>query len=248
MTSLVLGRTTRETTATRDLQADPAWAGLYRVGAWAAVATLLFMPIQLIVFIMWPPPSTVEGFFALFRRNAVLGLLDMDLLLLVQWIALGLLFVALFAALRRLSASLLAIAMTLELLAVAAYLASNTALSMLIVSSQHEAAATESERAAALAAGQALLAIYQGTAFDVSYVLSGVAILLVGVALLRTLAFGRPIAYAAIIVGAAGLVPASAGTVGLVLSLISLLPLVVWLVLVARSLFALAARADASRA
>ncbi len=38
-----------------------AWKALYRVAGVAALIMVVFIPIQSIVFVAWPPPSTVIG-------------------------------------------------------------------------------------------------------------------------------------------------------------------------------------------
>ncbi len=50
------------------------------VGGAAALITVLFIPIQMIVFVVSPPPATVLDYFTLFQSNRLLGLLDLDLL------------------------------------------------------------------------------------------------------------------------------------------------------------------------
>ncbi len=60
--------------------ADPAWKALYRVGGVAGLTVVVFSLIQFIVFVASPPPSTVIGYFTLFHKNALLGLLDLNLL------------------------------------------------------------------------------------------------------------------------------------------------------------------------
>lgn len=35
------------------------------------------MPIQMVVFVLWPLPQSVPGWFALFHSNPLVGLLDM---------------------------------------------------------------------------------------------------------------------------------------------------------------------------
>ena len=59
--------------------ADSGWKGLYRVGGTAALLMAVFIPIQFIIFVALPPPSTAIGWFTLFQNNRLLGLLDMDL-------------------------------------------------------------------------------------------------------------------------------------------------------------------------
>jgi hypothetical protein len=216
-----------------------AWKPLYRVAAVAALLMVVFIPIQSIVFVLWPPPSTVIGWFTLFQHDWLLGLLDMDLLLIVDQILMGLVLLALYAALKRANPSLMAIALTAGLVGIAAYIASSTAFNMLSLSSQYAAATTAAQRAVFEASGQATLAIWQGTAFDVSYILEGVALLIIAVVMLRSNTFSKATASVGILMGVVMLVPPTGGTIGLLFSLGSLVPLEIWLILIARRLFQL---------
>ena len=122
---------------------------------------------------------------------------------------------------------------------IAAYYASNTAFEMLYLSNQYAAAATEAERATFLAAGEAALAAYRGTAFDAYYVLNDIILLVIAAVMLRSHIFSRATAYSGLIAGALMVVPSSAGTLGMYMALASLLPWLVFSVLVARRLFQL---------
>lgn len=218
---------------------DDGWATLYRIGGAAAAAVLALAFVQIVVFVVWPLPTKTEEWLALFQNNAVVGLLSMDLLLIVDWILMALMYLALYVALRHVSPSLMAIGLVLELVAVAAYMASTTAFEMLSLTGAYATAATAAERSALLAVGSALVASWEGTAFSVSYVLSAVAALIVSAVMLRGAVFSRPTAYAGLLMGAASLVPPTVGAIGVTLSVISLLPMWVWLFLVARRLVAL---------
>jgi hypothetical protein len=90
-----------------------------------------------------------------------------------------------------------------------------------------------------LAAGQAVLTTWQGTAFDMSYVLGGVAGMIIAVVMLRSDVFSKAIALIGIILKAILLVPPTVGTIGLILSFLSLVPLAIWWVLISRRLFQL---------
>ena len=216
-----------------------AWQTLHRVGGMAALAVLVLIPIQMVVFFLWPPPNSVIGWFTLFQDNPLVGLLDMDLLLIVDYLLLIGVFSALWASLRRANESLMAIALILQLVATATYLASTVAFEMLTLSNQYATATTDVERSIFLAAGQTMLATWQGTAFDVSYVLSALAILTVSAVMLRShRLFSKVTGYAGLSAGILALVPPTAGTIGVVLSLVSLVPMVIWLALIARRLFA----------
>ena len=48
---------------------ESAWKPLYRIGGVAALFVVVFIPIQSIVFVVWPPPSTVIGWFTLFQNK-----------------------------------------------------------------------------------------------------------------------------------------------------------------------------------
>lgn len=221
------------------MSTDTSWRSLYKVGAVAAIAVLALVPLQIAVYMLWPPPSTVLGWFALFRAHGFIGLVDLDLLLIVDNVLLGLMFLALYAALREASPSVMLIAVVLEFMAITTYFGSNTAFEMLSLSKQYAAAATDAQRASALAAGQAMIATWQGSAFNVSYVLGAVVILLFSAVMLRSQVFGRVTAYVGLLFGVLSLVPASAGKPGLILSFLSLVPMWIWLILIARRLFQL---------
>jgi hypothetical protein len=218
---------------------DAAWKPLYLVGAVAALLSVAFIALAVVAFVAWPIPSTVEAWFARYRQNALIGLLDLDLLLVASYVALIPVYLGLYVALRRVSESLMAIALAFSLVGAAIMLAVNPAFAMLALSEQYAAATTDAERATLRAAAQALLANWQGTGFDVAYFLGGVAALIIAVVMLRSAVFGKATAYAGLAMGALTLVPATAGTVGVIFSLVSLVPTVVWLILIARRLFQL---------
>lgn len=218
---------------------DSSWRLLYRVGGNAALLSVMIIALAIIVFLAWPPPASMEGWFALFQRNWFLGLLDLDLLLVTSYVVMIPLYLALYIALRRLSPSFMAIALAFNLIGTVLILGVNPGAAMLTLSGHYATATTAAERAVYLAAGQALLANWSGTAFDVGYLLGGIGTLITAAVMLRSTRFGKSIAYISLVAGTLILVPASAGMVGLLVSLVSLVPTVVWLVLIARKLFQL---------
>jgi hypothetical protein len=182
----------------------------------------------------------VTDWFTLLQNNWLLGLLSLDLLYLLNNTFLILIYLALYAALKRTDQSLMAIAVTLGLVGTAAYYASNTAFEMLALSNQYATAATVAQRAMLLAAGQATLATYTGTAFDVYYVLNAIALLIIAVVMLRSNIFGKGAAYFGLLAGVLMIIPSTAGVIGIAFSLASLLPWMAFCILIARRLFQLA--------
>jgi hypothetical protein len=200
--------------------------------------------VQVTVYVVLPPPA-FDGpalpWFELLQDNRLLGLLSLDLLYLVDSALLVVMYLALYVALRRTSESAMLVGTVLGLVGVAAYYASNTAFEMLFLSGGYAGAATEAERAAFLAAGEAALAAYRGTAFDVYYVLNDITLLVIAAVMLRSHIFSRATAYAGLVAGVLMTVPSNAGTLGALMALASLLPWAVFSVLVARRLLQVAA-------
>ncbi|HEX8983448.1 MAG TPA: DUF4386 family protein [Ktedonobacterales bacterium] len=216
------------------------WKVVYRSGAVAALLSVICVAIAGVVLVTNPSPTTVSGWYAAFQQNPLVGLLQLDLVMLVSYALTLVLYFALYGALRQVNESLVTFATLLGVVSIVTYFASNVSFTMLVLSQKYAVATSEADRSQLLAAGQSALATWQGSAFDVSYVLGGVGILLFAVVMLRSAVFSNVTAYVTLVLGALMLIPATAGQLGYILSIISLLPLVVWDVLVALRLFRLA--------
>ncbi|MHB1132870.1 MAG: hypothetical protein ACYC4L_10835 [Chloroflexota bacterium] len=216
------------------------WQGLYRVGGAAAALTAVITPVAMAVFIAWPPPleGTAQDWFTLFQSNQLLGLLGLDLLFMLVYALLIPIFLALYASLRRASESAMALAATLGFIAIAVYFASNPAFEMLSLSESYAAATTDLQRSMYLAAGEAVLASFQGTAFKVSYLLATAAGVIIAFVILRSKVLSRTTGYVRLLASVLGLglfVP----VVGVPLALFSVNFEWIWYVLLARELFRL---------
>lgn len=203
---------------------------------------LVLMIIQIAVFVIWPPPTTVAGYFSLFHESWLLGLLSLDLLYIVDSVLLILIYLAVYFVLRKAGESSMLIALVFGIVGIAAYFASNTAFEMLSLSNQYAAATTEAQRATFLTAGQVMLESYTGTAFDIYYVLNTIVLFIFSPVMLRSRLFSNATAYLGILAGLLMVVPSSAGTLGLYFSLASLVPWAIWLVLVGQRLLQLGGR------
>ncbi|MBP6978420.1 MAG: DUF4386 family protein [Bacteroidales bacterium] len=225
-------------TENTDLSAtDSSWKLLYKISGAAALLMAVFIPIQIIIFILWPPPETTIGWFELFKANPFIGLLDLDLLLIIDQVMVGIMMVALYVLLKKTNPSLMAIALLMAVLGIAAYFASTAAFEMLTLSNKFHAARTLIEKSMYESAGQAVLAGWQGTAFNFGYVMEGIGLLLTALVMLKSGIFGKFTAWVGIIVGIMALLPPTAGTIGMFFALGSLIPLEIWNILVARRLF-----------
>ena len=107
---------------------DSGWKSLYRIGGVAAlIAGVLFrrnIAAEIGLFSKHPSPATVSNWFALLQSNRLLGLSYLNIFDLVNYALVGLMFLALYAVLKRANKSYMAIATTLGFLGIAVYFAS----------------------------------------------------------------------------------------------------------------------------
>ncbi len=175
---------------------DPRRQGIYLVGGVAAFGAVAIVIFEFVVVTIWPPPTTVLGWFTLFENNRILGLLDYAVLDAVIVALLGPMFVALFFALRRTHEKHVAVAVPFVFAGIASYWATNSALAMLYLSDLYAAATTESQRTAFLESGQALNSVSQyGLFYSMGFFLVVIAGLIVSVAMLRGNVFNKATAY-----------------------------------------------------
>jgi hypothetical protein len=211
---------------------DTDFKQLYGIAGICAAIIAVLIPIQAFIFLAFPPPSTVVGYFELFQKHKILGLLDLDLLLSIDNLLTIVIFLGLYNVLKRTNKSLMTIALAFSLIGIVLYLVSREAtFSMLMLSNQYAAATTDVQKTALVAAGQTMITVFNGSAFDVSYVMGGIAILICSIVMTRNAILGKAIAYVGIITGILMLLPPTVGIVGLYVSMFSLVPTLVWLVM-----------------
>ena len=176
-------------TAEESPGADSRWVGLFRTGAIsAAVVVLIYLFELLLVILKGPPPTTVDQWFAVLKDGRSLGILRSFALDIAAITLLAPRNVALYFFLRKAvgSNSALVIALVLSLIGIAVYLASNVTFSMVSLSDQLTSAATEAQRSQVLAAGQALMSVYNGTGPFVAFNLFAIAGILFSVLMLKS--------------------------------------------------------------
>ena len=195
-----------------------------------AIIMLALIPLQVVVYVVAPPPDSVEGFFMLFEQSWLLGLLSLDLLYILNNMILIIIYLCIFTLLRPEYPSHAWIGLAVGLTGIASYFPSNPAIEMLSLSHSYiQSAAIGQQRY--LAAGEALLAGYTGTAFDVYYVLNAIALLVFAIAIRKSPQFSKSAGNWGIAAAILMIIPSNAGTIGLVFSLLSLIPWIVFILL-----------------
>ena len=240
---------------------DSAWKSLYKVGGAAAlIAAALFRRnlgaefslLRMTGLIGSGPataPSSAMDWFTLLQNNRLVGLTLFELFDVVNYALVGLIYLALYAALRRADAGSMAIATAFGFVGIAVYFASNQAFAMLSLSDQYAAATTDAQRSVFLAAGEAVLAvnnpgaIYQGIGVTIGLFLVTLAGLIISFVMLRSSVFSRATAIVGILAHGFGLgyfvALAFAPAIIAFPPSISAPFLLVWYILVARRLFRL---------
>jgi hypothetical protein len=212
---------------------EAGWRPLYTMAGAAALITAIVIPIQVVVFLIWPPPlsESVSEWYALFEMNKLAGLIDLDLLLVVDMLLLIPILLALYVSLRHVDEPTMLVAVALAFLSVTLYIATNPAFEMLGLAGRFAIARGELERGILLAAGEALLAAWEGTAFHVAYLAGSVAGIAYGIVMARSEPFGKMAGIMGVVGNAVGLglyIP----VVGLYISVFSVLFLEIWYLLI----------------
>ena len=201
---------------------------LFKLTNFLIIIMLLIIPLQIIIFSLYPPPNTVEGFFELYKSNVFLGLLSLDFLYLINNTIMIILYLSLFVALYKDSPLTVLIAFILGIVGLVCYYGSNPSFEILNLSRKFFDA-NINEQIIYIAAGETLLAGYSGTSFNVYYVLNTICLLMFSYTLIKSLIFKKSVGYWALASGFFMIIPSSAGMIGLIFSLLSLIP---WMVFI----------------
>lgn len=202
---------------------------LYRTAHVLTFIMLLMIPLQIVVFVIAPPPHTVKGFFELYHQNPFFGLLSLDFLYLINNMILIIIYLAIFVLLYQERPFPVLLALIFGLIGIACYYPSNPAFDMLTLSNLYFQASPD-QQTIYLAAGEALMAGYTGTSFDAYYVFSTICLLLFAYSMTKSTIFKKHIGLWGLVSGFFMIVPSSAGLLGMIFSLLSLIP---WMVFIA---------------
>ena len=218
--------------------ADPRWKDLYMLGAAACVVFILLILVAVGAYFIWPYTpgvSSVESIFSTLQGNRVGGLISLDLFLVLGVLVSIPVGLALYAALKQVNEPYALFALVLILLSVALCLQSRPIAEVVYLSDQYAAATTDAARSQCLAAGQALLSHFNGTAWMLYTVLGGLANIVYSLLMLRSRIFSKWTAYAGLVLSVAGLgifIP----VIGVPLALVATLGGVLWFALIGREL------------
>jgi hypothetical protein len=215
---------------------DNRWRSLYKIGALAAIVSVVGIPLSILAFFVWP--LWPDNILAVIQKDWLAGLMGLDFMYLFSSIFAIPLFLVLYATLKEVDEGWALIALALRLLGLICLVPARPIPEMFALSDQYAAATTDAQRAIYLAASEAMLAHFHGMAYHAHFILGSVSLLISSFLMLRSYMFSKATAYVGVVTNivAFGLyVP----EVGIYISLLSVLGFLIWYILIARRLLQL---------
>lgn len=210
---------------------DDRWRSLYKIGAVAAIITVIIIPVSIIAFFVWP--LWPDNILSVIQQDWLAGLMGLDFVYLFSSVFAIPLFLALYVTLKEIDEGWALLALTMGLVGLVCLVSARPIPEMFSLSDQYAAATTEAERATYLAAATSMLAHVHGMAFQAHYVLGSASLLISSFLMLRSHMYSRATAYVGLVsnVVVFGLyVP----EVGVYISMLSVVGYLVWYILIAR--------------
>jgi hypothetical protein len=161
--------------------------------------------LGIVTFFIWPytPGSkTTEEILRLLQSDPLQGLVSLDLFLLIGNLFSVFLFLALYVSLRPVNPSYALIALAVGLIGLVLLIPARPIFELFALSRQYAAATTEAARSQVLAAGDALLALFDGTNWFMNTLLGALSLLTSSLLMLRSKTYSRATAYAGIFTNA----------------------------------------------
>jgi hypothetical protein len=223
--------------------AEPRWKELYTIGGITCILSIAIIILGVIAYLIWPylpGYTTTEHIFAVTQNNPLAGLMALDFFLVIGNLFTILLILAMYVSLKRVNEAYALIALVLGLIAMTLIIPARPIVEMFTLSDLYANASSDAARSQYLAAGEALLSLFDGTSFATNTVFGAVSLLISSLLMLRGTVFGKAAAWVGIITNAAVLgfwLPGSAGTFLLFLSLPGY---IVWYIQLAPRFFQLA--------
>jgi hypothetical protein len=215
---------------------DGRWRSLYRIGAVAALISIVIIPLSIFAFFVWP--LWPDNILAVIQEDWLSGLMGLDFGYLLSNVFAIPFFLVLYVTLKEVDEGWALIALTLGLLGLVCLVPARPIPEMFALSDQYAAATTDAQRAIYLAAGDAMLTHFHGMAYHAHYILGSASLLISSFLMMRSDTFSKATAYVGIVTNIAvfGLyVP----EVGVWISMLSVVGYLMWYILIARRLFQL---------
>jgi hypothetical protein len=213
---------------------DSRWQGLYKIGAMAALISVVIIPLSIVAFFIWPPFP--DDILVVIQQDKLAGLMSLDFMYLLSNAFVIPFFLVLYVTLKEVNESWALMALAMGLIGLICLVPSRPIPEMFALSDQYAATTTDAQRAIYQAAGEAILALFYGMAYHVHYILGSASLLISSFLMLRSEPFSKATAYVGVVTNVVvfGLYVPEVGTY---ISLLSVVGYVIWYILIARRLF-----------
>lgn len=232
------------------------WKDLYIIGGICGILTSILIALAIVIYFIWPyqpgltSPSEI---FSTIQANTFKGLMSLDFMMVIATFFLIPFFLAVYISTKHVNESYALIALVFGLISCVLAFFMRPIAEMFYLSGQYAAATTDALRSQYLAAGEALSAIFNGTAWILYFISFGIELLISSLLMLKIEAFKKITAWLGIFqtIGIfsifAVIIPETA-QITTMLNLVTTLIWTVWNVLVARTLFQLPRRPEVKSA
>jgi hypothetical protein len=213
-----------------------SWKDLYRAAAVAAVISEVVILLGVVLFFVWPYAPGVkstEEIFIMLQNHPLGGLISLDLFLLLGNLFSLFLFLSFYIITRPVNRSYALIALALGLVGLILLIPARPLPEMLHLSRAYAGATAEAAKNQLLAAGDAVLASFDGIGWFLNTLLGGLSLLLSSILMLRSPLVGKATAVVGIVSNAAVclfFLP----VVGTIVLFVSMIGYLVWYFLLTR--------------
>jgi hypothetical protein len=179
-------------------EAHDHWNSLYRLNGWVSLLFLVYSLVTMIILMaIGGQPDTAAEAFGMLQANKFTGLLRLDILTLLVMPFYYILFLGLFAGLRKTNLAYAALATLISCAGVTLVLATPSVFSWLSLSDKLAAAATDIQRDQFLAAGEAILVsdLWHGSGAIVGGMLMMIGVVITSTLMLQNRNFSKATGY-----------------------------------------------------
>ena len=159
---------------------DPRWKDLYKLAGIVAIVSEFVILLGIVTFFIWPYTpgnKTTEEILRFLQSDPLGGLVSLDLFLFVGNLFSVFLFLALYVSLRPVNPSYALVALAVGLIGLVLLIPARPIVELFALSRQYAAATTDAARSQVLAAGDALLALFDGTNWFMNTLLGALSLL-----------------------------------------------------------------------
>jgi len=215
------------------------WNILYKAAGVAALVSEAAILLGLVMYFFWPYApgnKSTEQIFVMLQAHPLGGMISLDLFLLLGNLFSLFIFLGLYISLKRLNPSYALMALAVGLLGLVLLIPARPIPELFALSKSYTAATTDADKSQLLAAGTALLALFNGIGWFLNTLLGGLSLLVSSIIMLRSKDFSKAAAWIGIITNAVVccfFIP----VVGKWLLFLSLPGYMVWYILMTRAFF-----------